>query len=145
MAGALVLDDDLASRSALDRALSAEGWPVRSASRSNFGIEVAKRDAPDLVLLDIAPPSYVPEAVAASLRIHFGPKLPIVGTGMAAEQDLLQLIHAFDFLPKPPDIHRVQSLLRRAAALLERNARLRTASEEARLRLRESSRGWLRW
>ena len=133
----LVLDDDAATRQDLQRRLNAAGWRVRSSKRTNFGIELARRQRPNLVFLDVALPSYAPEAIAASLHIHFGPRLPIVAMGAIPQPELVERIGAFGFLAKPFQPDRVDQLLARAAELAETRRGPLRRSDEAMARMED--------
>jgi DNA-binding NtrC family response regulator len=132
---ALVLDDDAAARTILREVLTQNGWRVRSPRRAEFGLELAEQQRPALVLLDVAPPSYAPEAIASTLRLRFGPRLPIAAIGTVSQPDLVERIGAFAFLGKPFDVQQLELLLAQAGRLIEYNQSLRIRSSEASRRL----------
>jgi CheY-like chemotaxis protein len=53
---ALVVDDDQGIRSLFQRALSEDGWSVDEAENGAIALELAKKNRPDLVLLDLMMP-----------------------------------------------------------------------------------------
>jgi PAS domain S-box-containing protein len=53
---ALVVDDDQGIRSLFQRALSEDGWTVDEAENGAIALELAKKNRPDLVLLDLMMP-----------------------------------------------------------------------------------------
>jgi PAS domain S-box-containing protein len=53
---ALVVDDDEGIRSLFRRALAEDGWTVDEAENGAIALELAKKDRPDLVLLDLMMP-----------------------------------------------------------------------------------------
>ncbi len=53
---ALVIDDDPKTLEVVNRALDAEGYNVLVASSARDGLEAAKRDLPDLIVLDLMMP-----------------------------------------------------------------------------------------
>lgn len=133
---ALVLDDDAPTRTLLSEALSSEGWTVRASGRSESAMLLAILRRPDVVLLDVSQPEYAPEAVAAGLRIHYGPELPILATATIPQPALVKRIGAYEFLPKPFELDRLLVLLEHGQLLAERSARLRYDSDRALERMR---------
>ena len=91
---------------------------------------------PDVVLLDVSAPECTPEAMAAGLRIHYGPNLPILATAAVRTPELLRRIGAYDFVAKPLDLTHLFRLMERGQLLSERSARLRAHSESALDRMR---------
>ena len=108
---ALVLDDDAPFRRLLREALLTEGWSVRCAARDEAALHIAALRRPDVVMLDVSKPEFAPEAVAAGLRIHYGPQLPILATSTIPQPAIITRIGAFGFLQKPFEIDRLLSLL----------------------------------
>ncbi len=133
---ALVLDDDAPFRRLLREALLTDGWSVRCAARNEAALHIAALRRPDVVLLDVSKPDFAPEAVAAGLRIHYGPQLPILATSVIPQPEIITRIGAFGFLQKPFEIDRLLSLLERGLALSERASRLRAHSDAALDRIR---------
>ncbi len=128
---ALVLDDSADWREFLSDTLSDQGWLVRASARSKVAEHLELGSQPDLVLLDVSLPEYAPEAVAAGLRIHYGPRLPILALARSPQAQLVQRIGAYAFLRKPVEMNNLQRLLYRVQELTERSARLRAHSEAA--------------
>lgn len=134
---ALVLDDDAPLRRMLREALTSEGWLVRTAGRSELAMQLAVLRRPDVVLLDVSNPSFAPDALAAGLRIHYGPDLPILATSTSAAPEISQRIGAYGFLEKPFELDKLMRLLRRGVSLTEHSARLRERSNDALANLRK--------
>ncbi|HLY67010.1 MAG TPA: response regulator [Chloroflexota bacterium] len=133
---ALVLDDDTPLREHLRDALSTEGWTVRCSARSETAFNLSVLRRPDMVLLDVSEPVYAPEAVAAGLRIHYGPQLPILAIAARRRPDVVDRIGAYSFLRKPFELERLLRLMERGQRLSERSAELRSHSESALERMR---------
>jgi two-component system phosphate regulon response regulator PhoB len=64
----LIVDDDLTSQNMLVTTLSSEGYAVLTASSGHEGIELAGRELPGLIILDIMMPGMDGIDVAAILR-----------------------------------------------------------------------------
>ena len=63
----LVVDDDLTIRTLLEKVLAGEGYTVVSAISGEEGVEVAERESPDLILLDVGLPGI--DGIEALARI----------------------------------------------------------------------------
>ena len=133
---ALVLDDDAPLRALVRDALTAEGWTVGCFPRNEAAMHLASRRQPDVVMLDISQPEFAPEALAAGLRIHYGPDLPILATATTPQLDMVRRIQPYSFLAKPFELERLVQLLEKGRNLSERSARLRAHSESALDRMR---------
>lgn len=120
----LVIDDDAKLRQAYIELLKAEGYAVTEARNGREGVEIARREPPDLVLCDITMPEMNGHRVLETLRAE--PRtahLPFVFlTGWSERGDIRTGMNlgADDYLTKPvvPDelIDAIRSRLRRAAA-----------------------------
>ena len=64
----LIIEDELAMRTALADLLSAEGYRVLSAADGERGLQRALEEKPDLILLDIMMPKLDGFALCAELR-----------------------------------------------------------------------------
>src|SRR5919201_515135 len=72
----LVVDDDPAIRSALERALALEGFAVRTAGGGEEALAAVEEAPPQVVVLDVAMPDLDGVAVTARLRAQ-GVEVPI--------------------------------------------------------------------
>jgi len=115
----LVAEDDVAVRTALDRALRFEGYVVDLATDGAHALELASAQAPDLFVLDIQMPHVDGLSVCRTLR-HRGDKTPIlVLTARHEVSDRVAGLDAGadDYLVKP---FALDELLARVRALLRR-------------------------
>jgi len=115
----LVVDDDEAIRTALERALALEGFVVSTVDGGGAALDVVDTDLPDVVVLDVVMPDVDGVTVTRTLRDQ-GLQLPIlilsaldeVGDRVAGLQ-----AGADDYLVKP---FAVDELVARLRALLPR-------------------------
>jgi len=115
----LVVDDEPAVRSALERALRVEGYEVSLAEDGESGVATARRERPEAILLDILLPGIDGVAVCRRLR-RDGDRTPILMlTARDAVSDRVAGLDAGadDYLVKP---FALEELLARVRALLRR-------------------------
>ncbi|MBI3148552.1 MAG: response regulator [Betaproteobacteria bacterium] len=101
----LIIDDSLTIVVALKKMLQSAGYATLEAADGEKGVEVAKRESPDLIFLDIILPGM--DGFAALRQIRRDPALrgvPVImisGNEQATEQFYAQRIGADDFMKKP--------------------------------------------
>ena len=118
----LIVEDEVAMRTALADVLEAEGYRVITASDGEAGLERALQEKPDLVLLDIMMPKLDGFAVCAELRrlAHTEPILMLTAKGQVGDRVSGLDAGADDYLVKP---FSTDELLARVRALLRRTQR----------------------
>ncbi|HEX4082284.1 MAG TPA: response regulator transcription factor [Acidimicrobiales bacterium] len=117
----LVVDDDPAVRSSLDRALRLEGYAVETAADGPAALQVLSVGSPDAVVLDLGLPGLDGLAVCRRLR-SAGDDTPVLMlTARDAVDDRVQGLDAGadDYLVKP---FALAELLARLRALLRRRS-----------------------
>jgi two-component system response regulator MprA len=117
----LVVDDDPAVRSSLDRALRLEGYEVETAADGPAALQVLSLGSPDAVILDLGLPGLDGLAVCRRLR-SAGDDTPVLMlTARDAVDDRVQGLDAGadDYLVKP---FALAELLARLRALLRRRS-----------------------
>ncbi len=117
----LVVDDDPAVRSSLDRALRLEGYEVETAADGPAALQVLSIGSPDAVVLDLGLPGLDGLAVCRRLR-SAGDDTPVLMlTARDAVDDRVQGLDAGadDYLVKP---FALAELLARLRALLRRRS-----------------------
>ena len=115
----LVVDDDGAIRSSLERALRLEGFAVRLADDGDVALEACAAQPPAAIVLDVAMPRVNGHVVAARLRAD-GDDVPILILSARDEvEDRVAGLQAGadDYLVKP---FAMQELVARLHALLRR-------------------------
>jgi two-component system nitrogen regulation response regulator NtrX len=103
MASILVVDDESNIRRMLARLLEGEGHTVATAADADQALAAAERDAPDVILLDLALPGMNGLGVLEILRRR-EPSMPVVMmSGRATLADAVQAtkLGAFHFIEKP--------------------------------------------
>jgi two-component system response regulator MprA len=130
----LVVDDDEPITAALRRALEYEGLRVSIARDGHAALDQARRDPPDLVLLDVMLPGLSGIDVCRALRADRAHALVLMLTARDTTADRVHGLDAGadDYLVKPfayeELLARVRALLRRRAPTAD--ARLRFADVE---------------
>jgi CheY-like chemotaxis protein len=143
---ALVIDDSPTIVALIRRMLQQNAFEVLEALDAESGIEIARRELPDLVLLDIVLPGMDGFNALRTLRrdplTKDVPVIMISGNAQATEQFYVQRIGADDFMKKP--FSRAE-LFSRIEALLDEDgiprhhARPGTRAEAAALAAAEAS------
>jgi two-component system cell cycle response regulator len=114
----LVVDDELEIRDLLSEVLQQEGYDVLLASAGEEAIELAKRETPHVILLDVRMPGI--DGIEVCKRLKTDPKtqyIPIIMiTGYDENKIAAIEVGADDFVNKPIDLVelaiRVKSILR---------------------------------
>jgi len=122
MSRILIVEDELAMRTALADVLEDEGYRVITAADGAAGLDRAIKEKPDLVLLDILMPKLDGFAVCAELRRlgHTEPILMLTAKGQVEDRVTGLDVGADDYLVKP---FSTDELLARVRAALRRTQR----------------------
>jgi signal transduction histidine kinase/DNA-binding response OmpR family regulator len=109
----LVIDDDFAALDLSHRALSREGYHVRTASSGAEGLEMARQHRPDLIVLDVMMPGLDGWQVLHSIRgdAVLG-SVPVLMLSMLNEHDLGLLLGASGYLVKPVESAELAAVVR---------------------------------
>jgi nitrogen regulation protein NR(I) len=112
----LVVDDERNVLYALQKGLAADGLRIVTAPTGKAGIDAARRESPDAVLLDVRLPDLSGLDVLKELR-QADPKLPVIvmtthGTAETAIEAMQR--GAFDYLLKPWDLDELTDLVNKA-------------------------------
>jgi len=121
----------------LRQSLAPEGFEVSTAPSGSEGIDLARLERPELVLLDVNLPDINGFEVLRRLRRESDvPVIMLTARGDEVDRIVGLEIGADDYLPKP---FSVRELVARINAILRRSGRERTASGENRRELKLGS------
>ncbi len=126
----LIIDDEASIRQSLSGALSDEGYQVMSAPNAAQGLELIRKNHPDVVLMDIWMPD-VDGLTALNEIKQQGFETPIImmsGHGTIETAVKATKLGAFDFVEKPVELDRILVLVRNALSardLIQENQALR--------------------
>ena len=125
----LVVEDEAALVSALSYNLRKEGFNVVTAGDGVAGLQAARRDRPDLVVLDLMLPKMDGLEVCRRLRAESDvPVLMLTAKGEEVDRVVGLEVGADDYLTKP---FGMRELLARVRALLRRTGGRRPVANEA--------------
>jgi two-component system sensor histidine kinase/response regulator len=105
----LVVDDEEATRSFVERVLTREGFQVRVASDGNEALQSMQTQLPNLVILDLEMPGMNGVATLREIRKRWGLLPVIVHTGYPDGQMMVQALEfsPFTLLAKPSDVKKI--------------------------------------
>src|SRR6476620_11524397 len=116
----LVIEDDRATRKALQQLFEPEGYSVDAASNNTEGLAMFRASRPNFVILDLAMPKMNGQDVCRSIRKESEevPILVLTGSSDEISRVLLLEMGADDYVTKPFSpkelLARVRAVLRRA-------------------------------
>lgn len=114
MANILAVDDDAKIRDLLHIMLSRKGHTVLTASDGPKGIEVFRRERPQVTILDFEMPDMDGLAVLKEIRA-IDPKAPVImltGAGTAEREIQARQLGVTDFLAKGFSLHELGTALK---------------------------------
>ena len=126
----LIIDDEASIRQSLSGALSDEGYQVMSAPNAAQGIELLRKNNPDVVIMDIWMPD-IDGLTALNEIKQQGFETPVImmsGHGTIETAVKATKLGAFDFVEKPVELDRILVLVRNALSardLIQENQALR--------------------
>jgi len=126
----LIIDDEASIRQSLAGALGDEGYRILSAASASQGMEMLRKQTPDLILLDIWMPEMDGLTLLNELKKN-GLETPIImmsGHGNIETAVKATKLGAFDFVEKPIELDRLLVLIRNALSardLTEENQALK--------------------
>lgn len=110
----LVVDDEEGIRNLLDAILSRKGYDVVLAASGRTGVELFRRECPDVVVLDLNMPEMGGVAVLQHIRT-FKPNQPVIVLTGAGTPEKKQQVHALGvhaFVEKEFSLHRLGDALK---------------------------------
>jgi CheY-like chemotaxis protein len=118
MAKVLVIDDEQGIRNLLDTLLSRKGYDVVLADGGRKGLELFRRERPDVVVLDLKMPEMDGRAVLQQIR-SLNPGQPVIiltGAGLPEAEEQLRAFGVSEYVEKEFSLHRLGDALKRALA-----------------------------
>jgi two-component system cell cycle response regulator DivK len=107
----LYIEDDTANRTLVKRVLEAEGYRVLEAQNGLQGIEVAQRERPTLILVDINMPEMDGYEVAARLKgldeLRPVPIIALTANVMMGDREKTLAAGCSGYIQKPIDVDRL--------------------------------------
>ena len=120
----LIIDDDKKLNQLLVTFLGEFGFEVLTATRPTIGLKMLKKEAPDLVILDIMLPEMDGFQICKTIReTHSVPIIMLTARGETTDKIVGLELGADDYLPKPFEprelVARIHSVLRRSKKIDE--------------------------
>ncbi|MCM8798750.1 MAG: response regulator [Candidatus Omnitrophica bacterium] len=112
----LVVDDDPLILETMKDILEIEGFQPLLSSQAQEGLEIIKRDNPDLVITDIKMPGVNGLEFLQRVK-EISPELPvIIITGFASLESAIEALRegAYDYLIKPFEVEKIIAIIKRA-------------------------------
>jgi CheY-like chemotaxis protein len=129
MAKIMVIDDEEGIRSLLDTLLTRKGYDVVLADGGRKGLELFRRERPDVVVLDLKMPEMDGVAVLQQIR-NLNPGQPVIiltGAGLPEAEERLRAFGISEYVEKEFSLHRLGNALKRVIAASQ-SATLASAS-----------------
>jgi two-component system NtrC family response regulator/two-component system nitrogen regulation response regulator GlnG len=116
MASILIVDDDSQLRNSFGRLLDQEGHTVRTASSGEGGVQMAREEMPDLVIMDVRMPGMDGLEAFRLIRQHDQRVPVIIMTAYGTTETAIKAtkMGAFDYILKPFDIPEMLALIEQA-------------------------------
>src|SRR5438874_4091429 len=118
MAKLLVIDDEEGIRNLLDTLLRRKGYDVVLADGGRNGLELFRRERPDVVLLDLKMPEMDGMAVLQEIR-NLNPGQPVIiltGARLPEVEDRLRASGVSEYVEKEFSLHHLGDALKRVLA-----------------------------
>jgi len=115
LAKILVIDDEQGIRDLLETLLRRKGYDVVLAANGQKGLEVFRRERPDVVVLDLNMPGMDGLTVLQEIR-NLNPSQPVIiltGVGTAEEEQQVRALGVTEYVEKEFSLHRLGDSLKR--------------------------------
>ncbi len=124
MAKILVIDDEPGIRSLLDTLLSRKGYDVVLAENGRKGLELFRREHPDVIVLDLKMPGM--DGFTVLQQIHsLDPRTPVIiltGAGTPEAEQRIRAVGVTEYIGKEFSLHRLGDALKRLLTTPDRAA-----------------------
>ena len=115
MAKILVIDDEQSIRNLLDTILRRKGYDVVLADSGRKGLEIFRREHPDVIVLDLKMPEM--DGLTVLRQIHsLDPKKPVIiltGAGTAEAEQQVRALGVTEYVEKEFSLHLLGDSLKR--------------------------------
>jgi len=115
MAKVLVIDDEQGIRNLLDTLLRRKGYDVVLAESGRKGLELFRRERPDVIVLDLKMPEM--DGLTVLRQIHsLDPKKPVIiltGAGTAETEQQVRALGVTEYVEKEFSLHLLGDSLKR--------------------------------
>ena len=111
----LVIDDEPGIRDLLDTLLRRKGYDVVLAENGQKGLELFRRERPDVIVLDLKMPGMDGLTVLQQVRA-LNPKKPVIvltGAGTAETEQKVRALGVTEYVEKEFSLHRLGDSLKR--------------------------------
>jgi len=115
MAKVLVIDDEQGIRSLLDTLLRRKGYDVVLAESGRKGLELFRRERPDVLVLDLKMPEMDGLTVLRQIR-SLDPRMPVIiltGAGTAEAEQQVRALGVTEYVEKEFSLHLLGDALKR--------------------------------
>ena len=115
MAKILVIDDEQGIRNLLDTLLRRKGYDVVLAESGSKGLELFRRERPDVIVLDLIMPEMTGLAVLRQIR-SLDSKKPVIvltGAGTAEAEQQVRALGVTEYVEKEFSLHLLGDALKR--------------------------------
>ena len=115
MAKILVIDDEPGIRDLLDTLLRRKGYDVVLAENGQKGLDLFRRERPDVIVLDLKMPGMDGLTVLQQVR-SLDPKKPVIiltGAGTTEMEQKVRALGATEYVEKEFSLHRLGDSLKR--------------------------------
>ena len=119
----LIVDDELALLDSVAQGLSLKGYAVMKADNGKDAVEIAVKNQPDIILLDIVLPDISGGEVARILKKnHAAKNIPVIFlTGLLTKKDARTVIGGNAFISKPYSLNEVITEIERQLEKIDGN------------------------
>ena len=118
LAKILVIDDEQGIRDLLDTLLRRKGYDVILSANGQKGLEIFRREQPDVIVLDLKMPGMDGLTVLQQIR-SLDPKKPVIiltGAGTPETEQQVRALGGTEFIEKEFSLHRLGDALKRLLA-----------------------------
>lgn len=115
MAKILVIDDEQGIRDLLDAILHRKGYTVMLAENGRKGLELFRRERPDVIILDLKMPEMDGLAVLREIRTLDlrRPVIVLSGAGLVGAEEQARTLGVTEFIEKEFSLHRLGDALKK--------------------------------